>query len=144
MATNPQGPASKDNKATMGTSGDKYNNAPIGWMDLKNMGSRIRIRGQKDKNELRNTESSASADPSALSEVRSNDRLLSEEDGAAEAARGIDGVPNANGDAARGATTYKVYKRRWFGLFQLALLNIIVSWDVSNCYCLDSSLMKLI
>ena len=26
---------------------------------------------------------------------------------------------------------YKVYKRRWFGLMQLVLLNIIVSWDVS-------------
>ena len=25
---------------------------------------------------------------------------------------------------------YKVYKRRWFGLVQLILLNIIVSWDV--------------
>ena len=27
---------------------------------------------------------------------------------------------------------YKVYKRRWFGLGQLVLLNIIVSWDVSG------------
>ncbi|CAK7209910.1 hypothetical protein SCUCBS95973_000603 [Sporothrix curviconia] len=27
------------------------------------------------------------------------------------------------------ATEYKVYKRRWFGLLQLTLLNIIVSWD---------------
>ena len=26
---------------------------------------------------------------------------------------------------------YRVYKRRWFGLFQLVLLNIVVSWDVS-------------
>ena len=26
---------------------------------------------------------------------------------------------------------YKVYKRRWFGLMQLVLLNIVVSWDVS-------------
>ena len=25
---------------------------------------------------------------------------------------------------------YKVYKRRWFGLVQLVLLNIVVSWDV--------------
>lgn len=25
---------------------------------------------------------------------------------------------------------YRVYKRRWFGLMQLILLNIIVSWDV--------------
>ncbi len=27
---------------------------------------------------------------------------------------------------------FKVYKRRWFGLFQLTLLNIIVSWDAST------------
>jgi FLVCR family MFS transporter 7 len=26
---------------------------------------------------------------------------------------------------------YKVYKRRWFGLAQLVLLNVVVSWDVS-------------
>lgn len=27
---------------------------------------------------------------------------------------------------------YKVYKRRWFGLAQLVLLNVVVSWDVST------------
>ena len=27
---------------------------------------------------------------------------------------------------------YKVYKIRWFGLMQLVLLNIVVSWDVSD------------
>lgn len=27
---------------------------------------------------------------------------------------------------------YKVYKRRWFGLAQLVLLNIVISWDVSS------------
>jgi FLVCR family MFS transporter 7 len=26
---------------------------------------------------------------------------------------------------------FRVYKRRWFGLAQLVLLNIVVSWDVS-------------
>lgn len=30
-------------------------------------------------------------------------------------------------------THFKVYKRRWFGLAQLVLLNIVVSWDVSHC-----------
>jgi FLVCR family MFS transporter 7 len=30
---------------------------------------------------------------------------------------------------------YKVYKRRWFGLAQLVLLNVVVSWDVSgHCF----------
>lgn len=27
---------------------------------------------------------------------------------------------------------YRTYRRRWFGLVQLTLLNIIVSWDVSS------------
>lgn len=26
---------------------------------------------------------------------------------------------------------YRTYKRRWFGLIQLSLMNIVVSWDVS-------------
>lgn len=37
--------------------------------------------------------------------------------------RGIDTQP---------VIEFRVYKRRWFGLFQLVLLNIIVSWDVSQ------------
>lgn len=28
-------------------------------------------------------------------------------------------------------TQYRTYKRRWFGLVQLTLMNVIVSWDVS-------------
>ena len=35
-------------------------------------------------------------------------------------------------DSGVPAHEYKVYKRRWFGLVQLTLLNIIVSWDVSR------------
>jgi hypothetical protein len=31
---------------------------------------------------------------------------------------------------------FKVYKRRWFGLAQLVLLNVVVSWDVSSEFCL--------
>ena len=33
------------------------------------------------------------------------------------------------------ATQFRVYKRRWFGLIQLILLNIVVSWDVSYAFC---------
>ena len=32
-------------------------------------------------------------------------------------------------------TQFRVYKRRWFGLIQLVLLNIVVSWDVSYVFC---------
>ncbi|KAI1387448.1 MFS general substrate transporter [Hypoxylon trugodes] len=39
----------------------------------------------------------------------------------------LDNTSIENGD--RSSITYKVYKRRWFGLVQLTLLNIIVSWD---------------
>ena len=39
----------------------------------------------------------------------------------------------AAGSVIEGEVTgYRVYKRRWFGLLQLTLLNIIVSWDVSQ------------
>ncbi|KAI8957163.1 MFS general substrate transporter [Daldinia sp. FL1419] len=54
-----------------------------------------------------------------------------EDDNAAAARIGAGQPRNAgtssieNGDTV----TYKVYKRRWFGLLQLTLLNIIVSWD---------------
>lgn len=47
--------------------------------------------------------------------------------GSASAVADADGA----GPASRTAGEYKVYKRRWFGLVQLTLLNIIVSWDVS-------------
>jgi hypothetical protein len=33
---------------------------------------------------------------------------------------------------------YRTYKRRWFGLVQLTLLNIIVSWDVSTQFSFGS------
>ena len=33
--------------------------------------------------------------------------------------------------ASQSGPVYKVYKRRFFGLAQLVLLNIVVSWDVS-------------
>lgn len=35
-------------------------------------------------------------------------------------------------EANEAHVVYKVYKRRWFGLIQLVLLNIVVSWDVST------------
>ena len=35
-------------------------------------------------------------------------------------------------EAAHIRPVYKVYKRRWFGLIQLVLLNIVVSWDVGH------------
>lgn len=34
-----------------------------------------------------------------------------------------------NGDGHHAGVTYRTYRRRWFGLVQLTLLNIMVSWD---------------
>jgi FLVCR family MFS transporter 7 len=43
------------------------------------------------------------------------------------------GVEHGGGDGKESYSHmhYKVYKRRWIGLGQLVLLNIVVSWDVS-------------
>ncbi|KAI0973222.1 major facilitator superfamily domain-containing protein [Xylaria arbuscula] len=39
-------------------------------------------------------------------------------------------VENVGGTAGDGdGTVYKVYKRRWFGLVELTLINLVVSWD---------------
>ena len=53
--------------------------------------------------------------------------------GVAEATGAGLGSDGAAAEAAAGVQ-YKVYKRRWFGLVQLTLLNIIVSWDVSSLF----------
>ena len=49
------------------------------------------------------------------------------------ASRGPDASEDAGsvGEGDANSAHYKVYRRRWFGLLQLTLLNIIVSWDVS-------------
>ncbi|KAI4265148.1 MAG: hypothetical protein L6R38_009622, partial [Xanthoria sp. 2 TBL-2021] len=41
---------------------------------------------------------------------------------------GVDAAPD-NGEHEQAPPVYRVYKRRWFGLMQLVLMNIIVSWD---------------
>ena len=74
----------------------------------------------------------------ALHEVRSDDELLEAEDDrepsrVARQGQRNDNMPS-NGHVTERTLSggeYKVYKRRWFGLVQLVLLNIVVSWDVS-------------
>ncbi|MCJ1284431.1 hypothetical protein MMC26_003763 [Xylographa opegraphella] len=50
-----------------------------------------------------------------------------------EASRGLHRLDSQGaalgGEIAHEQPIYKVYKRRWFGLIQLVLLNIVVSWD---------------
>jgi len=94
----------------------------------------------KSNGDLKVTETNKSdglavGDVEALRDVRSDDELLGDEDLRAA----INGRGNASADGLgqtrSGGMVYKVYKRRWFGLVQLVLLNIIVSWDVSTCIC---------
>lgn len=44
---------------------------------------------------------------------------------------GADGASAMSVTAAASERVYKVYKRRWFGLVELVLLNVVASWDVS-------------
>jgi hypothetical protein len=76
----------------------------------------------------------------ALHEVRSNEELLEGEEGgsAGRVPRRDHGDRSMQGNSGAGIESnlsgggeFKTYKRKYFGLFQLILLNIIVSWDVS-------------
>ncbi|CCF37013.1 hypothetical protein CH063_08447, partial [Colletotrichum higginsianum] len=62
-------------------------------------------------------------------DVRDVDSSASRDIPAAGAPRGL-GAADDNSSVLEGSTIeYRTYKRRWFGLAQLTLLNIIVSWD---------------
>ncbi|RYP72925.1 hypothetical protein DL769_004325 [Monosporascus sp. CRB-8-3] len=67
------------------------------------------------------------------SSVRKNGRrTLASADGGPErvTAQEVENAGDGSSDQGRAdVTEYKVYKRRWFGLLQLTLLNIVVSWD---------------
>jgi FLVCR family MFS transporter 7 len=66
-----------------------------------------------------------SGDIEGLTEIRSDEDLLPGQSNIMGAGEG-----EVHGEEPD--IIYKVYKRRWFGLVQLVLLNIIVSWDVST------------
>ena len=109
----------------------------------------------KADSDLKITETNASSngvgEAEALHDLRSDDELLGdEEEGQGRAARdngnpGDRTLQSNDGPVEEGTVNsegeYKVYKRRWFGLFQLVLLNIIVSWDVSLSLVYASHLM---
>ncbi|KAI9744779.1 MAG: hypothetical protein M1818_001704 [Claussenomyces sp. TS43310] len=96
-------------------------------------------RASTSKEGPRVSQTPDSALDNVLYEVRSHDELLPEE---APHGEQRDGLPHETGHAIEIADIaqqeesgqvstvgYKVYKRRWFGLIQLVLLNIVVSWD---------------
>ena len=108
------------------------NDTPPGWVSMKGIGSKMRHRDAKDKSAVLSLETvgSGSSADNGLREVGSADGLLDEEDGR-HLGNHTDAGPSTGVGNMPANTVYKVYKRRWFGLLQLALLNIIVSWDVS-------------
>jgi hypothetical protein len=115
---------------------------PAGWMRLNPMGrgkkNRASKKGPTDGKHLSEvtTESSyaGSGDYSAFRETGHHDGLLASGSGPNDVS-GIEadetGAP-ASGNGT--GVVYKQYKRRWFGLVQIVLLNIIVSWDVSALF----------
>ncbi len=66
--------------------------------------------------------------PSQLEERYTDAQSNGEASGSRPSAAGEDELAPINGEH----TEYRVYKIRWFGLAQLILLNIVVSWDVSS------------
>lgn len=102
-------------------------------------------KSQEDDNDGRVMETEVEdVDDLDLTELNSGDDLLpDEEEGGVRrggtSAHGTDGAADRrlrgesleHGATGSNGRNFKVYKRRWFGLVQLVLLNIIVSWDVS-------------
>lgn len=125
---------------------------PTGWIGMRmkpvargeasNSGSSrdggYRSSASEEAVEVSRSMDSASDD--ALYEVRSEDELLPTKGEPFESRNGVVQRTRSlnEGGEARDASPmmYKLYKRRWFGLIQLTLLNIIVSWNVCLTFCL--------
>lgn len=117
----------------------------IAESNVSTNGRGINGNGSKSNSDLKVTETNGTngsgdgrggiGEVEALHEIRSDDELLGSDDeggGPRRVApdRGEDNTGD-DGTINSGEMEFKVYKRRWFGLVQLVLLNIIVSWDVS-------------
>lgn len=55
---------------------------------------------------------------------------------------GVQGQRTIGEETVTAPTEYRVYKRRWLGLVQLTLMNIVVSWDVSPLWSLELQIMS--
>lgn len=69
---------------------------------------------------------------SGFTKIDSNGPVSPKGSSSANVDLGAGGNPSGDGadaEVGQSSVVYKVYKRRWFGLLQLTLLNIIVSWD---------------
>jgi hypothetical protein len=111
-----------------------------GWTRMRAFGKNKTTPSETEmdsRTDLKSTYTHASGNEvgevDALHEVRSDDELLEpgQEQDSQDRNREVDGdAPRGGaGDVAPGGV-YKVYKRRWFGLIQLVLLNIIGTFEM--------------
>lgn len=103
-----------------------------GWQQLKDEKTTTRLSrvGSSDK---RGSENEVAIEMELAPTTRSLGRGAGNgTDGAQLDVDGTDVDEGTTASVAAAERVYKVYKRRWFGLVQLTLLNIIASWDVSR------------
>ncbi|THV46331.1 hypothetical protein BGAL_0395g00120 [Botrytis galanthina] len=111
-----------------------------GTSTQRGMSNAEMAKGQENGGEERGVEEEVEdIDDLDLTELNSGDDLLpdEEEGGVRRGGTGADGAADEGlrrrsserNAVGSNAGNFRVYKRRWFGLVQLVLLNIIVSWD---------------
>lgn len=128
-------PGASERRGGSGTADKDNKGATHGWTDWR-----------KDRKMKQGEDGTGIGEP--LEQVRSNEELLADDEAEHAGPRRADG--GGGGDDERGGmrgdagpVVYKVYKRRWFGLAQLVLLNVVVSWDVSSLsICVHSPLLS--
>lgn len=120
--------------------GDAMGGHSRAWQELK---------GEADETKTKTARSTSGSDNGAGSKGAPDETAIEMNTVAAHATHSPFGPGSPKAEAGRtgvglGTETgvtgveYKVYKRRWFGLVQLTLLNIIVSWDVSGIFVTHS------
>ena len=126
-STSPPTTADSETTADAGSS-------PFNWLDL-DRGADAKAEGQGDLYfAIVADELHALSPPFAMStsEAPEKPEEASPVSSAVTPATAAGQQPEEQLAVAEQPREYKTYKRRWFGLLQLVLLNIIVSWDVRD------------
>jgi hypothetical protein len=127
-ASNPSpAPTTADSSATTEAS-------PFNWLDL-DRDYRADDDDAKDRGDLYfaiAADELHALSPPGMSTPEKPERAPTGESGeSAAGASSAAGAQRPEGElAVEAPQRYKTYRRRWFGLLQLVLLNIVVSWDV--------------
>ncbi|KAK4643435.1 hypothetical protein QC761_408180 [Podospora bellae-mahoneyi] len=105
--TSPTTQSTADEKEVLTPNNDAMNTTGTGWQKLSEGDER---RGAASGEEM---------------QIELNETVATTRDTAEKADAGSGGASVSAAEMVE----YKVYRRRWFGLVQLTLLNVIVSWD---------------